>query len=123
MRHAAEPKAPKKNTKKGNERKADLAELHFAMVYPRFKERRKKANHRIAHNANGNIRHLDRTVEQNPMNGQQSAASGNLEELSPSYLWQTCKNYKDEQGNQNAIKHDIHLIHGNEASKHSRKSR
>ena len=56
------------------------------------------------------------------MDGQQGATTCNLKELPPPYPWNTHKDDQDEQGHQNAIEHNIHLIHGNETPKHTRES-
>ena len=57
------------------------------------------------------------------MDGQQGSASGYLEELPPPHPRNAHKDNQDKQGNENAIEHDVHLIHRNEASEHSRESR
>ncbi len=57
------------------------------------------------------------------MDGQKGSASCYLEELSPPHPRNAHKDNQDKQGNENAIEHDVHLIHRNEASEHSRESR
>ena len=106
----------------GNQRKQQFEPGESSLEDKRLKESREEAYQRETNDTDRDIRGLNATIEQNPVESQQCSTATKLQELAPPYSRQTREHQQNHARKQHPIPHDVHLVKRNEPSEQARKA-